>query len=100
MKTDKEIRDLVTYYINDCFNEKPPSKLSIVEGILYLIKGIQEDMYTREDLMKAIKMAREVSEGKEHFTIEDISGLTAVCTYDWEERFSQEEIIKFLKPQV
>ena len=54
-------------------------------------------MYTEEQLQKAINLAREIKDKCEVFTIESITGLTEICTYDWEEAHTDEEIIKLIK---
>lgn len=53
--------------------------------------------YTEDDLRKAIEMARDITDGKDIFTGEDISGCTEVCTYGWKEKYSDEEIIHSLQ---
>ena len=50
-------------------------------------------------MKKAIDMARDISDGKDTFTGGDITGLTEVCTYDWEQKYSDEEIIQLLSTQ-
>lgn len=55
--------------------------------------------YTEEDLKRAIEMARGIKEGKDRFDIDSIRGLTEICTYDWEEEYSEEEIIQLLQKE-
>jgi hypothetical protein len=63
----------------------------------------QEDMadkkYTEEDMLKAIEKARDIFDGKDCFTAEDVSGCTEVCTYNWKFQFSEDDIIKSLNKQ-
>lgn len=56
--------------------------------------------YTEEDMRKAISMARDIKDDSVHdtFTVEDISGCTEICTYGWGSKYSDEQIIKSLKP--
>ena len=44
-------------------------------------------------------MARDITDGKDTFTTEDISGCTEVCTYKWEDKYDNEIIIKSLQPK-
>lgn len=58
--------------------------------------------YTEENLRKAIEMARQIKDDSAHdtFTVEDIKGCTEVCTYGWREKFSEDEIIQFIKQKL
>jgi len=58
--------------------------------------------YTEEDLKKAIEMARQIKDDSAHdtFTVEDIRGCTEVCTYGWKEKYSDDEIIDFIKQKL
>lgn len=58
-----------------------------------------KDKFTLEDIKRAISMARLISDKSVHdeFEVEDISGLTEICTYDWKNKYSDEEIIKSLQ---
>lgn len=56
-------------------------------------------MYTLEQLQKAINMAREIEDinsnyVNDFFTVDQISGLTEICTHGWQEAYSMGEIIE------
>jgi len=55
-----------------------------------------EKLYTLAEVKKAIDMARDIFDGKDYFTAEDVSGCTEVCTYNWKFKFSEDEVIKSL----
>ena len=57
----------------------------------------QERMYSEEDMRLAIKKARDISDGKDCFDAEDISGCTEVCTYGWKFNMSEDLIIEQFK---
>jgi hypothetical protein len=68
----------------------------------HFVKGAkwqQERMYSEEELRQAIKKARDISDGKDCFDAEDISGCTEVCTYDWKFNLSEDSIIAQFKKQ-
>lgn len=56
-----------------------------------------ERMYSEEDMRLAIKKARDISDGKDCFDAEDISGCTEVCTYNWKFNMSEDLIIEQFK---
>ena len=56
-----------------------------------------ERMYSKEDIRLAINKARDISDGKDCFDAEDISGFTEVCTYDWKFNMSEDSIIEQFK---
>lgn len=56
-------------------------------------------MYTKEHVIEAIRLARELSDGKNTFDIDDIFGCTEMCTYDMEYTHSEDEIIKLIKDE-
>ena len=60
-------------------------------------KWQQERMYSKEDMRLAIKKARDISDGKDCFDAEDISGCTEVCTYGWKFNMSEDLIIEQFK---
>jgi hypothetical protein len=62
-----------------------------------LLRLQQERMYSEEDMRLAIKKARDISDGKDCFDAEDISGCTEVCTYDWKFNMSEDLIIEQFK---
>ena len=58
-------------------------------------------LYTEEQVMKAIELARLIQEKgsvEDSFDVESISGMTEICTYGWSERHSKDEIMKSLTP--
>ena len=57
----------------------------------------QERMYSEEDIRLAIKKARDISDGKDCFDAEDISGCSEVCTYGWKFNMSEDLILKQFK---
>ena len=56
-----------------------------------------ERMYSEEEVRQAIKKARDISDGKNCFDAEDISGCTEVCTYNWKFNLSEDSIIEQFK---
>ena len=56
----------------------------------------QPKQFSLEDMKRAIEMAREMKDDEGVFDVHSIRGLTEVCTYDWEERYSEKEIIQSL----
>jgi hypothetical protein len=56
--------------------------------------------FSLRDMEKAVEMARDISDGKETFTGEDISGCTEVCTYGWKHKYSNQEIIQHLQQPI
>jgi len=54
-------------------------------------------MYSEEEVRQAIKKARDISDGKDCFDAEDISGCTEVCTYNWKFNMSEDLIIEQFK---
>lgn len=54
----------------------------------------EDKKYTEADLIKAIEKARDIFDGKQEFTAEDVSGCTEVCTYNWKFKLTDKEIIK------
>jgi hypothetical protein len=60
---------------------------------------VKDKLFTIEDMQKAIQMSRLISDGKESFDAEDISGCTEVCTYDWKFKHNDYDIIQSLLPK-
>jgi len=56
--------------------------------------------YTEDDLRRAIQMARGIKDSESEFEIEDISGLTEICTYGWKEKYTDNEIIQSLQQSI
>lgn len=55
---------------------------------------MDEKKFTLDDMRKAIEMARDIFDGKDCFTAEDISGCTEINTYNWKFKFSEDTIIQ------
>jgi hypothetical protein len=85
--------DYVPLAFGSKFNET--TKRDFIEGA----KWQQERMYSEEDMRLAIKKARDISDGKDCFDAEDISGCTEVCTYGWKFNMSEDLIIEQFKKQ-
>lgn len=72
-------------------------------GVLGFIEGfnkansINDKIFSLNDIIKAIEMARYIWDGEDDFTPEDISGCTEVCTYGWKNKYEDGEIIKYLQ---
>lgn len=81
--------------VNDKYPVSPQKRKIFIEGY----KAAQSKQFSLEDMEKAIEMARDISDGNDTFTGGDITGLTEVCTYDWEQKYSDEEIIQSLSTQ-
>ena len=74
--------------------------LNMVQGYLSAnLKNIEllKRSYSEEDIRLAIKKARDISDGKDCFDAEDISGCTEVCTYGWKFNMSEDSIIEQFK---
>jgi len=69
----------------------------IVQQALAMEKEQIERMYSEEELKQAIRKARDITDGKDCFDAEDISGCTEVCTYDWKFNLSEDLIIEQFK---
>ena len=74
-------------------------KSGFISGYTQCQKDIAEKRYTEEDIIKAIEKARDIFDGKDCFTAEDVSGCTEVCTYNWKFQFSEDDIINSLNKQ-
>lgn len=83
-----------------CQKDNEEKVFSLVSEITTLNEQIdvfkKNKKFTEEDLRKAIEKARDIFDGKDCFTAEDISGCTEVCTYNWKFQFSEEAIINSL----
>lgn len=60
-------------------------------------QSLNDKKYSEEQIMQAISMARDINDGKDYFTAEDISGCTEVCTYGWKNRYFDSDIIQSLQ---
>jgi hypothetical protein len=61
----------------------------VIEGY-----NLNPNQYTKADIEKAIKLARNITDGKDIFSTEDISGCTEVCTYGWKNKLTDEQIFE------
>ena len=95
MKTKEEIEQLAAreYWRNNV------ERRSFIIGYTQCQEDMADKKYTKEDMLKAIEKARDIFDGKDCFTAEDVSGCTEVCTYDWKFQFSEEDIINSLNKQ-
>ena len=73
------------------------NKANKQEGFIEGAKWQAESMYSEGDMRLAINKARDISDGKDCFDAEDISGCTEVCTYNWKFNMSEDLIIEQLK---
>jgi hypothetical protein len=55
-----------------------------------------KDTYTLDQVLKAIEMARQITDEKDTFDVDSITGITEICTYDWRNKFTDSEIIESL----
>jgi hypothetical protein len=106
MKTQEEIEQLAFLeyprVINDPYNPMEDDNAYERQIWIDAYTQCQEDMakkYTEEDMLKAIEKARDIFDGKDCFTAEDVSGCTEVCTYNWKFQFSEDDIINSLNKQ-
>jgi len=107
MKTREEIEKLAFLeyprLINDPYNPMEDDNTYERQIWIDAYTQCQEDMadkkYTEEDMLKAIEKARDIFDGKDCFTAEDVSGCTEVCTYNWKFQFSEDDIIESLNKQ-
>ena len=105
MKTQKEIEKLAEQRFP--INQNSRNSLLVdsgrqrgfEEGYTQCQQDMADKKYTEEDMLKAIEKARDIFDGKDCFTAEDVSGCTEVCTYNWKFQFSEDDIIKSLNKQ-
>jgi hypothetical protein len=100
-----EVGELIYGYTARSMTEKETIKNHFNNESSY-IKGfnshknlVKNKLFTIEDMQKAIQMSRLISDGKESFDAEDISGCTEVCTYDWKFKHNDYDIIQSLLPK-
>jgi hypothetical protein len=73
------------------------NRQDLYDGFIEGAKWQQERSYSEEDMRLAINKARDISDGKDCFDAEDISGCTEVCTYGWKFNMSEDTIIEQFK---
>lgn len=56
----------------------------------------QKRSYSEEDVLKIIELSRQIKDNNELFDLDCISGLTEVCTHNWE-ILSENEILEQFK---
>jgi len=83
--------------INDPYNPMEDDNKEYRDIWISGAKWQQERSYSEEDMRLAIKKARDISDGKDCFDAEDISGCTEVCTYNWKFNMSEDLILKQFK---
>ena len=95
----KEKLDLNCAGRNHCFDEVKVLTESEIKQILEdSFKNEKSFTLSKQDLIRVIEMSREMTDKtKSTFDVEDISGLTEICTYGWKKRYSDEEIIQSLE---
>jgi hypothetical protein len=103
MKTKEEIEQLAELYVWGGIylseQEKQQTEIAYMTGYTQCQEDNKNKKYTEEDMLKAIEKARDIFDGKDCFTAEDVSGCTEVCTYDWKFQFSEDDIINSLNKQ-
>ena len=99
MKTPEEIKKLAEQYADHYIVDKAFIKDMFIEVYTQCQEDMADKKYTKEDLRKAIEKARDIFDGKDCFTAEDVSGCTEVCTYNWKFQFSEDDIINSLNKQ-
>ncbi len=81
------------------YGESLGIKINDLQRLKMLADACNDKKYTEEDMLKAIEKARDIFDGKDCFTAEDVSGCTEVCTYNWKFQFSEDDIINSLNKQ-
>jgi hypothetical protein len=99
---EEDVEDLALAYASSKGNINPGGYSDKQVGLLHgFIDGYDKAKetykYTEEDLIKAIQMARGIKDSESEFEIEDISGLTEICTYGWKEKYTDNEIIQSIQ---
>jgi hypothetical protein len=96
MKTYTEIEKLADEVYPTTDMGKLKSNIGFIKGYNQCQEDMADKKYTEEDMLKAIEKARDIFDGKDCFTAEDVSGCTEVCTYNWKFQFSEDDIINSL----
>jgi len=101
MKTSQEISLLANEEYKDNLHNPffTAAPMGYIKGYAQCQEDMSDKKYTEEDLLKAIEKARDIFDGKDCFTAEDVSGCTEVCTYNWKFQFSEDGIINSLNKQ-
>jgi hypothetical protein len=96
MKSKEEIEQLAKEHSIKLDNDDDAIEFGFIEGYTQCQEDVADKKYTEEDMLKAIEKARDIFDGKDCFTAEDVSGCTEVCTYNWKFQFSEDDIINSL----
>ena len=99
MKSKEEIEQLAKEHSIKLDNDDDAIEFGFIEGYTQCQEDVADKKYTEEDMLKAIEKARDIFDGKDCFTAEDVSGCTEVCTYNWKFQFSEDDIINSLNKQ-
>ena len=99
MKSKEEIEQLANDYGKSVNNTDGTTAFDFKLGYSQCQRDMADKKYTEEDMLKAIEKARDIFDGKDCFTAEDVSGCTEVCTYNWKFQFSEDDIINSLNKQ-
>jgi hypothetical protein len=82
---------------NHAINEDSAAWQDIEEAFIAGAQFQAGRMYSKEDLRKAIQLARLCTLDKEVGDFVNLTGLTELCTYDLEEAYSEDSIVEQLK---
>jgi hypothetical protein len=70
------------------------------EGFNKCLELNKDKLYTEEQLLKAIEMARDITDGEYTFSGEDISGCAEISTYGWENKYNDNDIVRSLQSKI
>mgnify|MGYP006921324582 CR=1 FL=1 len=59
----------------------------------------KDKLYTEKQLLKAVEMARDITDGEHTFRGEDGSGYVGISRYGWENKYNDNDIIQSLQPK-
>ena len=90
---DNYLRTLKGVGYRSLYNFATQQSEAFTEGY----KLAENRLYSEKDVIKAIELARDIYDGKDSFTANDITGCTEVDTIGWRCKFSDNEIIEKLK---
>lgn len=92
----KEVPDIIIKGIDiDLSN----TRKRFIEGFKAAQK-LNEKKFSLADIEKAIELARVISDGKDKFELDCITGLTEVCTHNWCTKSVEEIVQKLSQPKV
>jgi hypothetical protein len=93
------IIDVEKLAIEETAKNEYNSEISFKMGCRKILEINKDKLYTEEQLLKAIEMARDITDGKDTFSGEDVSGCTEICTYHWKNKYTENDIIQSLQPK-